>query len=452
MRIAARQLDPRGVGIRAHPIGRPSRTESDRELRPSADGSRSGPCYSTGSPPLPGAERSMSGHSKWSTIKRKKGAADAKRGKMFTKLIREIADRRAPRRRRPRRESRACAWSSRRPAPSTCPRTTSSVPSRRAPAAATAHFEEIRYEGYGPGGVAILVETLSDNRNRTVGEVRHALSRTAATSARPAASRTCSNARACSSSTAPRSTRTRCSRRRSRPAPSTSSRAKTARGADRPTELRLGADALVGRASPPPPQRSRCAGHHRDARGRERRADAGSWPRRSTSSTTCRRSTRTSTSPTRSWRASRGGCRSRPQSIATSVRASASIGGGMRILGIDPGSVATGCGVVERVAVACAPSRTAPSPAARATLAARLALPAPRAAAVAARKRPTRVVVERVFVAANARSALVLGQARGVVLAASARRGLAVGEYSPRQVKLASRAPAPPRRRRCRRW
>jgi len=120
----------------------------------------------------------MSGHSKWSTIKRKKGAADAKRGKIFTKLIREIAT-----------AARLGGGD-----PSANPRLRLGIDKARAANmpkdnidraikkgtgadADAARYEEVVYEGYGPGGVAILLETLTDNRNRTVGEVRHVLTR-----------------------------------------------------------------------------------------------------------------------------------------------------------------------------------------------------------------------------------------------------------------------------------
>jgi YebC/PmpR family DNA-binding regulatory protein len=119
----------------------------------------------------------MSGHSKWSTIKRKKGALDAKRGQIFSKLVKEItvaariggADEDSnPRLRLALNKARA-----------------NSMPSaniERAIAKGTGeadgvHYEEITYEGYGPGGVAFIVECMTDNRNRTVGEVRHAFSR-----------------------------------------------------------------------------------------------------------------------------------------------------------------------------------------------------------------------------------------------------------------------------------
>jgi len=119
----------------------------------------------------------MSGHSKWASIKHKKGAVDAKRGKIFTKLIKEITV--ATRMGGKDRESNARL--------------------RTAIAAAKAEnmpkeniergikkgtgelegstYEEATYEGYGPGGVAVLVEVLTDNRNRAVAEVRHLFER-----------------------------------------------------------------------------------------------------------------------------------------------------------------------------------------------------------------------------------------------------------------------------------
>jgi len=119
----------------------------------------------------------MSGHSKWSTIKRKKGAADAKRGKIFTKLIKEltIAAREGggdpignPRLRLAIDNAKAANM----PADNI----------DRAIKKATGELEgttisELTYEGYGPGGVAILVEVATDNKNRTVAEVRHLFSK-----------------------------------------------------------------------------------------------------------------------------------------------------------------------------------------------------------------------------------------------------------------------------------
>lgn len=119
----------------------------------------------------------MSGHSKWSTIKRQKGAADAKRGALFTKLSREII--------------LAARQGGGDPAANFKLRLAiqrakaQNVPNdniERAIAKATGagsdeQLEEITYEGYGPGGIAILVSALTDNRNRTVAEVRHCFTR-----------------------------------------------------------------------------------------------------------------------------------------------------------------------------------------------------------------------------------------------------------------------------------
>jgi crossover junction endodeoxyribonuclease RuvC len=110
----------------------------------------------------------------------------------------------------------------------------------------------------------------------------------------------------------------------------------------------------------------------------------------------------------------------------------------MRILGIDPGSVATGWGVVERRGSQCAhvahgtvrPSRGAALPARLADLHAAIGR-------IVATHAPERVVVERVFVGRSVRSALVLGQARGAVLAALAGAGLAIEEITAQHVKLA---------------
>ncbi len=115
----------------------------------------------------------MSGHSKWSTIKRKKGAADAKRGKIFTKLIREIAtaarigggDADAnPRLRLAIDKARAANM----------PKDNIQKAIQKGTGGSEGEaYEEVTYEGYGPGGTAVLVNALTDNRNRTVSEVRH---------------------------------------------------------------------------------------------------------------------------------------------------------------------------------------------------------------------------------------------------------------------------------------
>lgn len=119
----------------------------------------------------------MSGHSKWHSIKHKKAAADAKRGKLFTKLIREISvaaragggdPEKNPRLRKAINEARAANM----PADNI----------KRAIMKGTgqiegAQYEEVTYEGYGPGGVAIYVQAVTDNKNRTVSELRHIFSK-----------------------------------------------------------------------------------------------------------------------------------------------------------------------------------------------------------------------------------------------------------------------------------
>ena len=117
----------------------------------------------------------MSGHSKWSTIKRKKGALDAKRSKMFSKLSKEItvsaklggADVEANSRLRLAVQNAKGQNMSK----DVIERAISKAEKD------TSNFEEMTFEGYGPGGVAIFVECLSDNNNRTVGSVRSAFSK-----------------------------------------------------------------------------------------------------------------------------------------------------------------------------------------------------------------------------------------------------------------------------------
>ena len=114
----------------------------------------------------------MSGHSKWATIKHKKGALDAKRGKIFTRLIREIAMAAKtggdPDKNPRLRTAIVAAKAENMPADNikrAIQRGTGELPG--------ATYEEFQLEGYGPGGVAVLVELSTDNRNRTVSEIRH---------------------------------------------------------------------------------------------------------------------------------------------------------------------------------------------------------------------------------------------------------------------------------------
>ncbi len=115
----------------------------------------------------------MSGHSKWATIKHKKGALDAKRGKIFTRLIKEITMAAKsgggdPEGNPRLRTAVAAAKAENMPADNikrAIQRGTGELPG--------AIYEEITFEGYGPGGVALLVDVTTDNRNRTVSEIRH---------------------------------------------------------------------------------------------------------------------------------------------------------------------------------------------------------------------------------------------------------------------------------------
>ena len=115
----------------------------------------------------------MSGHSKWHTIKHKKGATDAKRGKIFTKLIKEITvaartgggDEAANARLR-----KAVSDAKGANMPN---ETIDRAIKRGTGDLEGVNYEEITYEGYGIGGVAVLIETMTDNRNRTVAEIRH---------------------------------------------------------------------------------------------------------------------------------------------------------------------------------------------------------------------------------------------------------------------------------------
>ncbi|MGZ4958080.1 MAG: YebC/PmpR family DNA-binding transcriptional regulator [Methylomonas sp.] len=120
----------------------------------------------------------MAGHSKWANIKHRKGAQDAKRGKIFTKLIREIT---------------VAAKGSGGGDPSNNPSLRTAIDKalganmkrdtidntikKAIGALDGVVYEEVRYEGYGPGGTAVMVNCLTDNRNRTVADVRHAFSK-----------------------------------------------------------------------------------------------------------------------------------------------------------------------------------------------------------------------------------------------------------------------------------
>src|SRR6476646_6574961 len=120
----------------------------------------------------------MSGHSKWHTIKHKKGALDAKRGKIFTKMIKEITvatktggsgdpDSNA-------RLRKAISDAKAQNMPND---TIDRAIKRGMGEGEGANYDEVTYEGYGPNGVAVMVEAMTDNRNRTVAEIRHTFSK-----------------------------------------------------------------------------------------------------------------------------------------------------------------------------------------------------------------------------------------------------------------------------------
>jgi YebC/PmpR family DNA-binding regulatory protein len=92
----------------------------------------------------------MAGHSKWANIQHRKGAQDKKRAKIFTKLIREVT---------------------------VAAKLVERAIKRGSGDMEGVNYEEVRYEGYGPGGVAVMVDCMTDNRNRTVADVRHAFSK-----------------------------------------------------------------------------------------------------------------------------------------------------------------------------------------------------------------------------------------------------------------------------------
>ena len=119
----------------------------------------------------------MSGHSKWSTIKRKKGLIDAKRGKVFTKLIREISTAASIAGGDPDANPRLRLVIEKAKAANMPKDNIKRAIDKGVGGGDSAAYDEFVYEGYGPGGVALLIETLSDNKNRTVGEVRHVLSK-----------------------------------------------------------------------------------------------------------------------------------------------------------------------------------------------------------------------------------------------------------------------------------
>ncbi len=119
----------------------------------------------------------MAGHSKWANIQHRKGRQDAKRGKLFTKLIREITVAAKLGGGDPDGNPRLRAAIDNALSNNMTKDTIDRAVKRGAGGEEGGNVDEIRYEGYGPGGVAVLVDTMTDNKNRTVAEVRHAFSK-----------------------------------------------------------------------------------------------------------------------------------------------------------------------------------------------------------------------------------------------------------------------------------
>jgi YebC/PmpR family DNA-binding regulatory protein len=119
----------------------------------------------------------MAGHSKWANIQHRKSAQDAKRGKLFTKLIREITVSARTGGPDPGANPRLRAAIDKALAANMTKDTVERAIKRGAGAQEGDNYEEIRYEGYAPGGVAVMVDCMTDNRNRTVAEVRHAFTK-----------------------------------------------------------------------------------------------------------------------------------------------------------------------------------------------------------------------------------------------------------------------------------
>ena len=119
----------------------------------------------------------MAGHSKWANIQHRKGRQDAKRGKLFTKLIREITVAAKLGGGDPDANPRLRAAIDNGLSNNMTKDTIDRAVKRGAGGDESGNVDEIRYEGYGPGGVALIVDTMTDNKNRTVAEIRHVLSK-----------------------------------------------------------------------------------------------------------------------------------------------------------------------------------------------------------------------------------------------------------------------------------
>ena len=148
----------------------------------------------------------MSGHSKWHNIQKTKGAQDAKRAAAFTKIAKEliVAVKEGGGITDPANNSRQATVITKAKAANMPNDNIKRCLEKASGAGGGDNYESITYEGYGPGGVAVIVETMTDNRNRTAGSMRHHFESTAAIWVLPAVSAGPSTRRACWSSTIPK--------------------------------------------------------------------------------------------------------------------------------------------------------------------------------------------------------------------------------------------------------
>ena len=359
----------------------------------------------------------MSGHSKWHTIKHKKGAADAKRGKVFTRIIKELSVAARGGGGDPDMNPRlrtiiAEAKSVNMPADNikrAIQRGTGELPG--------VSYEEVTYEAYGPGGAALIIEVLTDNRNRTVGELRHTLTKYGGNLGETNSVAWMFHKKGYI----------------------VIEKAKASEDALLAAALDAGADDLRDDGdswevvSPPEAfqqvldavkalgdragRRRDCdaAAELREARGQARAADgqADGHPR--------------------------GPRRLEEGLVERRHRGKGDRGlVGVRIFGIDPGSQRTGYGCVERIgsrhALVICGSLSGPP---RATFPEKLNAIHDGLKALIMCHRPDCVAIEDIFHARNVRSALKLGEARGVALLAASEAGVPVVSYAPAAIKRA---------------
>ena len=401
----------------------------------------------------------MSGHSKWATTKHKKAVIDARRGKMFAKLIKNIEV--------------AARMGGGDPAGNPTlfdaiqKAKKSSVPNdnidravKRGSGAEAggADYQTIMYEGYGPNGVALLIECLTDNKNRAAMEVRTAMTRNGGSLADPG------------------SVSYLFSRKGVVIVPQEQEGKQV--GEDDVLEATLDAGAeevndlgeafeVISEATDLVAVRTalQAAGvdydsaeasfvpsHERRARRRKARQGVSAWSRRSRTSTTCRTSSATSTSATRSWSRSTPepvtpvgvrGCPAPVRGCASSSVAGEHVfdqeGDAMRVLGIDPGLTRCGMGVVEGdvgrplslVDVnVLRTSSTEPVPMRLVTIEKGID-------AWLDDYAPDAVAIERVFARSDVSTIMGTAQASGIAMVCAARRGLPVALHTPSEVKAA---------------